>query len=112
VGKTLSLTQLQAKMTHCVGCRDNFYNCPSKAKPGEGTSPTSACWSLPNAKLVWRWRIFMWSPMDSRERFTKVRVHDCMHGDGPNRCIYMKRLPAHLGGDWADASERRAEEVK
>ena len=107
--KTVTLAQLRTKMEHCGGCRDNFYNHPSAAKPGEGTSPTGCCWSLPSAKLVWRWAISMQSPMDRRENFTRVRVFSCRHGEGPYRNIFMKRLPAHLGGDWADAAERKRE---
>lgn len=108
--KTLSLTQLRAKMPRCNGCRDNFYNHPHAAKPGEGQSPTGVCWSLPGARLVWRWRINMQTPMDRRDRFTRVQVYQCFHGEGPYRDIYMKRLPAHLGGEWADKREQREEE--
>lgn len=105
--KSLSLPQLQAKMERCRGCRDNFYNHPSWAKPGEGTSPTGTCWALPNAQLRWRWAINMQTPMDRRDRFRRVRVYGCYHGEGPYRDIYLKRLPAHLGGDWADKREEK-----
>ena len=108
----VSLTQLRAKMRHCGGCRDNFYNHPEAARPGEGTSPTGVCWSLPRATLRWRWVINMWTPMDRRDRFRRVQVHDCYHGEGNQRDIYMKRLPQHLGGDWADKREEKAESIK
>jgi hypothetical protein len=110
--KTLSLTQLREKMNHCGGCRDNFYNHPSWAKPGEGTSPCGHCWSLPKAKLVYRWSINMQTPMDHKSRFQKVRKYSCWHGDGPYRDILIKRLPAHLGGEWADKKEQKEEEGK
>jgi hypothetical protein len=105
--KTLSLHQLQAKMGKCSGCRNNFYNHPSAAKPGEGTSATGRCWSLPEAKAVWRWAINMRTPMDRKENFRRVQVYNCFHGDGPHRDIYMQRLPSHLGGTWADKKEQK-----
>lgn len=103
--KTLSLAQLQKKRVNCSGCRNSFYNrCDAS---GNANSSTGFCWSLPSAKMVYRWCINMWTPMDRRDRFTKVRVYDCYHGEGNQRDIYMKRLPAHLGGDWADKKEER-----
>lgn len=105
--KTLSLAQLKAKCVDCAGCRDNFYNHPEAARPGEGTSPTGFCWSLPKAKMRWRWAINMQTPMDTRDRFRRIKVYDCYHGNGPYRDIYMSRLPAHLGSDWADKTEER-----
>lgn len=102
----LSLPQLKTKMEYCRGCRDNFYNHPEAAKPGEGTSPTGMCWSLPSAKIVYRWSINMNTPMDSSKNFTRVKTLSCWHGEGPNRDILMKRMPAHLGGAWADSTEK------
>jgi len=104
VSTTISLSQLTAKRSACAGCRDNFYN-------GGGNSTTGHCWSLPEAKMVWRWRIGMQTPMDRRDRFTRVKVHNCFHGEGPYRDIFLKRLPSHLGGDWADKAEQREAEA-
>lgn len=98
------VTLKQLDKTTCRGCRDDFYNY-------NGNSTTSACWSLPTAKLVWRWAINMQSPMNTRDNFRRVKVPDCFHGNGPYRDIYMKRLPAHLGGDWADKREQREAEL-
>lgn len=109
---SVPLHQLRAKMSDCSGCRDNFYNHPSAAKAGEGTSPTGMCWSLPTATKRHRWSIGMQTPMDKRERFHKVCVYDCFHGEGPYRDIYIDRLPAHLGGDWADKKYQREQEGK
>lgn len=111
MGKELSLTQLRAKMVNCQGCRDNFYNHPSAAMPGEGTSPTGCCWSLPDSQLRWRWEINMQTPMDRRDRFRRVKVNTCWHGEGPYRNIYIQRLPAHLGGDWADKRDELEAEL-
>ena len=91
---------LEEKKRHCQGCRNNFYNYG-------GNSHTGCCWSLPDAKLVMRWAVGMWTPTDNRERFRKTRVFDCFHGEGPQRDVYMRRLPEHLGGDWADKKEER-----
>lgn len=105
--KTISLQQIKAA---CHGCRDDFYNHPSWAKPGEGQSPSGQCWSLESARPVWRWAINMQTPMDRKENFRRVRVNSCYHGSGPYRDIYLKRLPAHLGGAWADKAEQKREE--
>jgi len=105
---TISLRQLEQKKSRCQGCQNDFYNrCDAS---GANRSSDGHCWSLPNAKLVYRWRINMWTPMDRRDRFTKVRVYDCFHGEGNQRDIYMKRLPQHLGGDWADSREAKEHE--
>lgn len=96
--------KLADKVAHCSGCRDDFYN-------RGGNSSDGHCWGLEAAKLRWRWVINMWTPMDRRERFQKVKVHDCFHGEGSHRNIFMKRLPAHLGGDWADDRDRLENEL-
>lgn len=100
---TVSLPQLSSKVARCDGCHDNFYN--TRAPDGSEHS-TGYCWSLGKAELRWRWVIGMQTPMDMRERFRRVQVYDCFHGEGLYRDIYLKRLPAHLGGDWADKREQ------
>lgn len=85
---------LRSKSRDCLGCRNNFYN-----------RGDSFCWSLEGAKKVKRWRINLWTPMDSRSRFKKVTVFNCYHGEGNQRDVFMARLPAHLGGDWADPKD-------
>jgi hypothetical protein len=97
--------KLAKKVSHCGGCHDDFYN-------HGGNSTSGCCWALENAKLRWRWVINMQMPMDSRERFRKAKVHDCFRGSGPYRDIFMKRLPQHLGGDWADNRDRLEHELK
>lgn len=97
----ISLTQLK---TGCRGCRDDFYN-------HGGNSNTGNCWSLDSAKRVYRWAINMQTPMDDRKNFRRVRVNSCYHGSGPYRDIYLKRLPSHLGGEWADKAEKKREEI-
>ena len=100
--QTIPLKVLHAdKLGGCAGCRDDFYNY---------TAEHSGCWSLPRAKLVWRWRLGFWTPMDRRENFTRVQVYDCWYNEGSERNVHLKRLPAHLGGDWADKDEQRAAE--
>lgn len=56
---------------HCVGCKDNFYNCGDRE-----------CWSLKNARLITRYRIHMDAPMGKRSNFTKVTVPNCFYGGG------------------------------
>lgn len=103
--KTIPLHILTQKKATCRGCRDDFYNCNGRSSEGH-------CWSLPSAKRVWRWAIGMQTPMDRKKNFRRVLVNSCFHGDGPYRDIYLKRLPAHLGGVWADKREQKEEESK
>ncbi len=98
----LSLTQLEEKKSQCGGCRNNFYNHGDHSKDNH-------CWSLEGAKLVWRWRINMWTPMDKKSNFHKVQVYHCYHGEGNQRDIYMERLPQHLGGDYASPANEGGE---
>lgn len=37
---------LSAKLKHCVGCRNNWYN------SSDSTSPTGKCWGLETMQLV------------------------------------------------------------
>lgn len=102
--KTVSLSQLSAKVGGCAGCRNNYYN-------HAGNSESGFCWSLGGAKKRYRWAINMQTPMDRRDRFRKTLVYNCYHGEGPYRDIYLERLPAHLGGDWADKKEQKEKET-
>lgn len=97
--------KLASKVSHCSGCRDDFYNRADNSSEG-------CCWALEKATLRWRWLINMQTPMDDRKRFRKVRMYNCWHGDGPYRDILMMRLPQHLGGDWADERDRLEHELK
>lgn len=103
MSKTVPLAQAT---TNCAGCRDDFYNRP-------GNSQNAQCWLLGSARLVWRWSIGVQTAQDRRENFVRVQVNTCYHGEGPYRDMYFKRLPAHLGGDWADKREQaEAQEAK
>lgn len=97
---TTMLPQLRTKAAQCAGCRDDHYN------HGDNSS-TGCCWLLEKARLRWRWAINMQTPMDTRDRFRRVRVYGCFHGSGPYRDIYLKQLPHHLGAEWADKAEQR-----
>ena len=102
--KPLTVVQVNKKKTACRGCRNDYYN------HGDN-STTKHCWSLPGAKMRYRWAINMQTPMDRRDRFRKVRVYECFHGEGPHRDVYVKQFPSHLGGDWADKREQRESEL-
>lgn len=86
--------------SNCNGCRNNFYN-------HSGNSSTGQCWSFETARMRYRWAINMQAPMGDRHSFRKVRVPDCFHGEGPYRDIYLRRLPAHFGSEWADKREEK-----
>lgn len=82
---------------HCNGCRNDFYN-------DKNPLGVKRCWSLDSARLVWRWTIGTWTPMDKKSNFRRVKVPHCYHREG---ACYMHRLPQHLGGAWADKKEQR-----
>ncbi len=81
---------LADKRQHCVGCTENFYN-------GNNPYGIQQCWMLPRAKLVTRYQIGTWTPMDSARNFHEVKVFDCRHEKGSALCT---GIPAHLAAEW------------
>lgn len=69
---------------HCRGCRDDYYN-------GQGASE---CWMLKDAKVVTRYRIGWWVPMDSAKNFQLVKTYQCHRA--PGQYALLERLPEHL----------------
>lgn len=61
--------KLTEKLKYCVGCHDNVYN--------HGCGGSNQCWSLPNAKLVWKKEV----SIDQRPPWLQKakRVLDCYH---------------------------------
>ena len=82
------------KLTHCRGCRNDFYNHDGHAMNG------THCWSLDDAKLVTRYAIHFWTPMDTAKNLREVRVLNCYHEEGSHRTVYMERVPSHLAAEW------------
>lgn len=66
------------KLKHCVGCHDDYYNCP-------GNSPDGVCWSLKSMKLVWRKQVHI----DQRPPWTQKSklMPDCYHAQ---RYVFVK----------------------
>lgn len=64
------------KKQKCAGCRDNFYN--------SSNSTTGECWSLNDAKMVWKKEI----PVDQRPPWTQKarRFLSCFRR---TRCVYV-----------------------
>jgi hypothetical protein len=62
---------IQAKLKHCVGCRDNFYN---------GRGDGQFCWLLDKAKLVKKKQV----ALDQRPPWNQppVKVLDCYRKQG------------------------------
>jgi hypothetical protein len=54
------------------------------------------CWCFEDAKVVTRYRIGWWVPMDNKDNFTKVSVLNCYNQSG--RFAYLNKLPEHLTG--------------
>jgi len=73
---------------HCYGCRNNFYN-----------NNFNSCWSLKDAKRVWRIPIGHWENPPYRNK-RKMRVPDCWHGEGSNRTHYIKPEALTADGYW------------
>ncbi len=77
----------EEKRKFCIGCHDNFYN-------GNNPYDIKWCWNLAEAKVVTRFRIGWWTPMDRKENFTKVTTLDC-HKE-PGQFAFCEKLPQHL----------------
>lgn len=72
---------------NCTGCRDDFYN-------GNNEIGVKECWKLKDAKLITRYAIEWWMPMDSINNFTKVTKPNCYHQ--PGKIAYLNEIPKHL----------------
>lgn len=61
------------KRKYCNGCRNNFYN-------GNNDLGVEECWSLRDAKVVWKKRV----PIHQRPPWTQkaIRVLSCYHKSG------------------------------
>ena len=80
----------QEEKEYCSGCQDDFYN-------GNNPLEIKECWNLKTAKLVKRYRIYWWTPMDKASNFTEVKVLSCyndlVNGHG---YAYLENFPIHL----------------
>ena len=88
------------KLRMCVGCCENFYN-------GQNPYGVKECWSLRRAKVVTRYAIGTWTPMDRASNFREVRVLNCRHEKGVALC---NGIPPHLQQQWREL--KKAERVK
>ena len=61
------------KLKHCIGCRNNFYN-------GNNDLGVAECWSLEEAKLVWKKEVSIYQrpPWNQKAR----RFLSCFHRTG------------------------------
>ena len=89
----------QEKKGYCSGCQDDFYNGNNSLKTGE-------CWNLKTAKLVRRYKIYWWTPMDKASNFTEVMVLSCYHdlknGHGH---AYLTNIH-HLKQEWKELTRK------
>jgi len=72
---------------YCIGCGDNFYN-------GSNPMNIKECWSYKTARVVKRFCIGWWVPMDKKENFYKVKTLNC-HTECGSRA-FLEKLPSHL----------------
>ncbi len=86
----------QEKRQYCSGCKENFYN-------GNNQLGVKECWNLKIAKLVKRYKIYWWTPMDKASNFEEVKVLSCYcdlengHGNA-----YLTEIPDHLKQEWKE----------
>ena len=74
---------------YCVGCDSDYYN-------HENHSTTGECWSFDTAKVVKKYCIGWWTPMDKKENFWQTTTHNCHTESG--KFAYLDKLPEHLRG--------------
>ncbi len=81
---------------YCLGCHDDFYN-------GKNDMNIKECWNFKKAKMVTRFRIGWWTPMDKASNFEEVKVLSCYcdlengHGNA-----YLTEIPDHLKQEWKE----------
>lgn len=72
---------------YCAGCDSNFYN-------GNNPMGVQECWMLEKAKIVKKWAIGWWVPMNKKENFRKVITYSCHTESG--QVAFLDKLPEHL----------------
>lgn len=77
----------------CSGCHNDFYN-------GHNSQGVKECWNYKTAKVVTRYRIGWWIPMDKASNFTEVKVLNCYAEDGAGKRAYCEQIPQHLKAEW------------
>ena len=77
---------------YCRGCANDFYN-------GNNNLGVKKCWSLKNAKLVWRIRVGHWENPPYKNK-KKIRVADCFHRRGSSRTHYVDPKCIDSDGYW------------
>jgi hypothetical protein len=67
--KKMTISQ---KLKYCVGCRNNYYNCPENSGSSDGL-----CWSIHSAKLVSKKEV----SIDQRPPWKQkaIKVLNCFH---------------------------------
>lgn len=73
----------------CIGCDSDFYN-------GNNPLGVKECWHFKDAKLVTKYAIGWWTPMDKKDNFWKTKVPNCYSRTGS--VAYLNELPSHLEG--------------
>ena len=93
------------KIKYCSGCTSNFYN-------GNNPLKINECWHLKTAKLVKRYMIYWWTPMDKASNFTEVKVLSCykdlVNGHG---YAYLENIPLHLRQEWKDLNSKPPHQI-
>jgi len=95
----MALTKLEKKK-YCAGCRQDFYN-------GNNPLNIKECWRLKSAKLVKRYKIYWWTPMDKASNFTEVKVLSCYSDlENGHGHAYLTDIPDHLKQEWRELHKK------
>lgn len=94
----------EEKLRHCRGCDDDFYN-------GNNSFGISECWLLEKAKLVTKYAIGFNTPMNTARNLREVKVLNCFHERGPNRTVYLGKIPSHLLEEWRNLEKSKTDKT-
>lgn len=96
----------EAKRKLCSGCRNDFYNYGNHSTTGE-------CWCLKSAKLVKRYKIYWWTPMDKASNFTEVKVLSCYNDlENGHGNAYLEQIPQHLQAEWKELHRKKVATIQ
>jgi len=85
------------KQDYCAGCRDDFYY-------GHNSLGVKKCWGLKTGRVVTRFAIGFWTPMDTARNFREVKTLSC-HNE-PGATAFLERIPEHLRAEWKEIKQK------
>ena len=86
------------KRAFCSGCDSDYYN-------GHNKIGVKACWHLESARVVTRFCIDWWTPMDKATNFIEIKTLNCHTESG--KMAFLDCIPSHLATDWRELKRER-----